>query len=98
MSINYCRSSKGTEQSKLIKKLKVETTSVTNGAASVLNNVIDIDKEDNKEARKKLDRLHDFWWDKSNSHHDHSFVGSYHCSNNSILPTNKYCKMFHQQC
>ena len=36
---------------------------MTNGAAAVLSSVIDIDKEDSQ-ARKKLNSLHDFWWDK----------------------------------
>lgn len=43
----------------------METTTVTNGAAAVLSRAIDIDKEDNdSEARKKFNGLHDFWWDK----------------------------------
>ena len=38
---------------------------MTNCAASVLNSVIKMDEEDhNLKARKKIDRLHDFWWDK----------------------------------
>ena len=41
----------------------METTTVTNSVGAVVSKVIDIDKEE-YQGRRKVNSLHDFWWDK----------------------------------